>query len=191
MTEFKYEATKEICNAFDKANIHYMVSNEAGDECVRLPIRIRCGPTLTAELSVTGDDGYVLIRPVTMAHSIPDHVREIVLLFLNHLNMSYPGFKFYLDYDDSVMVCCDHVVAVIKEENENFYVRYYLKLKEILNDEYLHLMQVIIMADQENKDLGMVELLPSDKRFRTFLWTFLHAAVEGKENEDFDNLLSD
>lgn len=34
MTEFKYEATKEICNAFDKANIHYMVSNEAGDECV-------------------------------------------------------------------------------------------------------------------------------------------------------------
>lgn len=99
--------TKGICNAFNKAKIHYTISDEAGDDCVRLPIQISCGPILTAELSVIGDDGHVLNRPVTIAYSIPDHVRENVLLFLNHLNMSYPGYKFCLGYDGSVIVCYD------------------------------------------------------------------------------------
>lgn len=191
MTEFKYEATKGICNAFNKAKIHYTISDEAGDDCIRLPIQISCGPILTAELSVIGDDGHVLNRPVTIAYSIPDHVRENVLLFLNHLNMSYPGYKFCLGYDGSVMVCYDRVVTVTEEEDENFYVRSYQKINEILNNEYLHLMQIIILADQENKDLGLAELSPSDKRFGAFLWSFCHVAVEDtdKAEKNFDNLI--
>lgn len=48
------------------------------------------------------------------------------------------------------------------------------------------------MVDQENKDLGTVEMRASDKQFRAFLWSFLHANIEDSNDvaKYLDNLLN-
>lgn len=192
MANSLYNTTKGICKAFDDAQIPYTIDSVTGNDCIRLPIEVSCGPVLTAELNVMNNEGHVIFSPVRMANSIPDHVREIVLMFLNHLNMTYPCYKFCLHYDDSVMLYYDQGTAIPKENIGDYYVKYYQRVNEILSNEYLHLMQVIIMVDQENKDLGAVEMRASDKQFRTFLWFFLHANSAGTNDavKYIDNLLN-
>lgn len=86
-----------------------------GNDCIRLPIEVSCGPVLTAELNVMDNEGHVILSPVRMANGIPNHVRENVLMFLNHLNMTYPRYKFCLHYDDSVMLYYDQRTTIPKE----------------------------------------------------------------------------